>query len=548
MAEPFKYRAFISYSHQDKAWGDWLHKALETYRVPRRLVGRVTRDGAIPRRLFPIFRDREELPTSADLGANISEALQSSRYLIVICSSRSAVSRWVNEEVKAFKAMGREDRILCLIVDGEPNASDRPDSGLRECFPEAVRFRVDAAGQLTTARSEPIAADARPGKDGRHNARLKLIAGLLGVGFDELRQREKRRQIWFRVQAVTVSLALSASAYGVWWKMMQTESLALASKSLELMKSERNDEALKVLLNGVPRAPDALLSRPLVAEALAALDLALARNRLDSVLGGIRYETETIEMSADGRMMATSSRAGTVRLWDTATWNQTRVLFAFERIAGRDPKLGPKQEPERRARPLALHPRMPLVAAGAVDGQVLLFATDTESAAPLRVLRHAGGYAEAATETERRRFHIRSVAFDAGGERLLSASEDATARIWNWQSGELLHLLQHPAPVKAARFDPGGRWVATLCDDDKTRLWNAASGQLLAELPGGGGEYAMLRFDDDGKRLRLAVSTHALRHRFRRSSRSGVGSRWPCAAGLCAARPYAFYFQRRLYA
>ncbi len=75
MADPFKYRAFISYSHQDKAWGDWLHKALETYRVPRRLVGRVTRDGAIPRRLFPIFRDREEPPTSSDLGANISEAL-----------------------------------------------------------------------------------------------------------------------------------------------------------------------------------------------------------------------------------------------------------------------------------------------------------------------------------------------------------------------------------------------------------------------------------------------------------------------------------------
>ncbi len=251
--------------------------------------------------------------------------------------------------------MGREDRILCLIVDGEPNASDRPGSELRECFPEAVRFRVDAAGQLTTVRSEPIAADARPGKDGRHNARLKLIAGLLGVGFDELRQREKRRQFWHRLQALTLELALSASAYGVWWKMMQTESLALASKSLELMKSERNDEALKVLLNGVPRAPDALFSRPLVAEALAALDLALARNRLDSVLGGIRYETETIEMSADGRMMATSSRDGTVRLWDTATWNQTRVLFAFERIAGRDPKLGPKQEPERRARPLAPH-------------------------------------------------------------------------------------------------------------------------------------------------------------------------------------------------
>ena len=44
MTGEFKYWAFISYSHQDKAWGDWLHKALETYRVPKRIVGRASRE------------------------------------------------------------------------------------------------------------------------------------------------------------------------------------------------------------------------------------------------------------------------------------------------------------------------------------------------------------------------------------------------------------------------------------------------------------------------------------------------------------------------
>ena len=38
-------------------------------------------------------------------------------------------------------------------------------------------------------------------------------------------------------------------------------------------------------------------------------------------------------------------------------------------------------------------------------------------------------------------------------------------RIWDWQRGALLQLLQHPAPVKAALFDPSGRLVATVCDD-----------------------------------------------------------------------------------
>jgi hypothetical protein len=47
MAE-FKYWAFLSYSHRDKKWGDWLHKALETYRIPRRLIGKESRDGKVP--------------------------------------------------------------------------------------------------------------------------------------------------------------------------------------------------------------------------------------------------------------------------------------------------------------------------------------------------------------------------------------------------------------------------------------------------------------------------------------------------------------------
>ena len=61
MDDSFKYRAFISYSHADSKWAAWLHKSLETYRVPKHLVGRVTAFGPIPERLAPVFRDREEL-------------------------------------------------------------------------------------------------------------------------------------------------------------------------------------------------------------------------------------------------------------------------------------------------------------------------------------------------------------------------------------------------------------------------------------------------------------------------------------------------------
>jgi tetratricopeptide (TPR) repeat protein len=189
-----KYRAFISYSHRDGRWANWLHAALETYRPPKPLVGRVTPRGEVPKRLTPIFKDREELPSAVDLNALVSMALADSACQIVICSPNSAKSRWVNEEILAFKRLGREDRIFSLIVAGEPNATDMAGRAEEECFPPALRFKLGADGALSDVRTEPIAADARPGRDGKYRAALKLIAGVLGVGFDTLRQREQQRR------------------------------------------------------------------------------------------------------------------------------------------------------------------------------------------------------------------------------------------------------------------------------------------------------------------------------------------------------------------
>jgi eukaryotic-like serine/threonine-protein kinase len=194
MADDYKYFAFISYSHADEKWSRWLHGALETYRAPKRLVGRITAHGPVPGRLTPVFRDRDELTGAADLSSTVTAALEASRHLIVICSPSAARSRWVDEEVRAFKRMGRSNRILTLVVDGEPNASTRPGQESQDCFAPSLRFELDPDDGLSTRAVEPIAADLRPGKDGRSNAKLKLIGGLLGVGFDELKQREHRRQ------------------------------------------------------------------------------------------------------------------------------------------------------------------------------------------------------------------------------------------------------------------------------------------------------------------------------------------------------------------
>lgn len=209
----FKYWAFISYSHRDEAWARWLHRALETYRIPKQLARRpATRDGGPSAdRIYPVFRDRDELSGGYDLGEKITSALYQSRFLLVICSPYAAASRHVQQEIDIFENFGREKRVLCLIVDGEPGASASHQTASQECFPLAVRTRRTPGGELVAR--EPIAADVRQGKDGRTNAKLKLLAEMLGVSLDDLKQRERGRRVRRRFQiAAAIAGACAAVA------------------------------------------------------------------------------------------------------------------------------------------------------------------------------------------------------------------------------------------------------------------------------------------------------------------------------------------------
>ncbi|MFN7176359.1 MAG: toll/interleukin-1 receptor domain-containing protein, partial [Thermaurantiacus sp.] len=189
-----RYLAFLSYSSRDRAHAESLHRRLEGYRVPRRLVGQETGLGPVPARLYPIFRDRDELAASGDLGRDLQEALAESRFLIVLASPAAAASQWVNEEIRTFKSLHGENRVLVLVLAGEPGASAVSEHASEEAFPEALRHRVGPDGAILDIPAEPIAADARPDGDGPRLALLKLVAGLTGVRLDDLVQREAQRR------------------------------------------------------------------------------------------------------------------------------------------------------------------------------------------------------------------------------------------------------------------------------------------------------------------------------------------------------------------
>jgi tetratricopeptide (TPR) repeat protein len=254
-----QYSAFISYSHADSNIAQWLQHSIERFTIPKSLVGRETGRGHVPKKLGRCFRDRDELATSADLSSEIQAALAVSRNLIVVCSPAAAISPWVEREIVEFKKLHGAERVFALIASGEPFAT--PELSAKECFPRALRFQLGPDGFLSDLPAEPIAADIRPGKETRRAALLKIIAGILGVGLDELVRREaQRRRRVFAIglgAALTVAtgvgtLALVAQSQSEKARQRRTESDGMVGYMIDTLlrdveRTGRLNDVLKVL-------------------------------------------------------------------------------------------------------------------------------------------------------------------------------------------------------------------------------------------------------------------------------------------------------------
>lgn len=256
----FRYKAFISYSHADRKHAEWLLKALEAYKVPKSLIGRHTENGAIPARLSPIFRDRDELPAAHKLTDRLFQALRASEYLIVLCSPRSARSKLVNREIVEFKKTHGDGRVLCMIIEGTPFA-DNPEE---ECFPEALRHSFMADGKKAGLSAEGLAADLRPEGDGKRMALQKIIAGMLGVGLNDIVRRDEQRKnqkiMIIGVTAVLSIAVLSGLVYQAQHaklEALKAQTLAIKhSKNLEFAQ-QKGEEVVSFLMTTVYRELEA---------------------------------------------------------------------------------------------------------------------------------------------------------------------------------------------------------------------------------------------------------------------------------------------------
>ena len=261
-----KYYAFISYSRKDIQDAKWIHSSLEKFHIPTKLP-RPADAEPIPKplRCFRDINDLDVMPESFVKG--IENALESSKYLVVVCSPNSAKSNadgnhYVDWEIKKYIEIHGIDyaknHILPVIIDGEISNNTKEN----ECLPPSLY----SFGDDFLQHNFPIlnyGEDKILSKESKNDFILKILSFLLQVQYSVLNDRylkeQKRKRNIFLGAAISLSVifALISVYAGFGWKnasknlafvyytqansLMETndvsKALAYYNKSLQLDKN-----------------------------------------------------------------------------------------------------------------------------------------------------------------------------------------------------------------------------------------------------------------------------------------------------------------------
>lgn len=334
MDKSYKYDAFISYRHTklDKAVAIKLQKLLESYAPP---------GSAAPKNFkkWRVFRDESELPTSSNLSDHIREALENSRFLIVICSETTKESRWCLEEISYFKELhdGSNANIITLVTSGTP-AEVFPDEICTELVAET---NDDGKIEYHTRVTEPLAANIASSTEKKTLSKLKrellrIAAPMLGCGYDTLYKRSQRRtqrRIISAIALVTAAVFLFGIYSSAMLMKINQQKSQLESRNRELNDAnsrlaEKNSEVLASqaemylekgnVYSAVKSATDALHSEngsiiknpkaeKILAEAMGVYSFGNRTTHRTIKLSG---DAEMLKFSADGsRIIASDSNS-----------------------------------------------------------------------------------------------------------------------------------------------------------------------------------------------------------------------------------------------
>jgi WD40 repeat protein len=197
--------------------------------------------------------------------------------------------------------------------------------------------------------------------------------------------------------------------------------------------------------------------------------------------GGHTALVSQVLFRREGREIITVSRDKTIRIWDAATGAPLRTLR---------PPIGKGAV------------GMLFAAALSPDGETLAVAgfADSKRSLPIYLI----GLVDGQIQRVLRGHHdaILCLAFDAQGKWLASACADASAWVWNRQTGVCVQVLKgHTKEVYSVSFAPQGDRLATASYDKTARIWDVNTGASLHTLSGHKAEVRASAWTKDGQRL-----------------------------------------------
>jgi hypothetical protein len=211
-SDPPRFAASICYQHggEDERLAVRLQRGLERYRIPAHLAPDTS---AHRSRQFTISRDKTDLDSHAILETGLRSRVESSRFLIVICSPRSASSPYVADEVRWFVENGRENDIIPLIIEGAPVPADKTEE---ERYPPTLPLRI-------------LGIDAREG--GEDETLIKVVARLQRVEYAFLYQRHLRARRRSMIKALALAASVLAVVGGLAFWVLSAERQAVAERN-----------------------------------------------------------------------------------------------------------------------------------------------------------------------------------------------------------------------------------------------------------------------------------------------------------------------------
>ena len=208
-----EYFAFVSYRSSDEKWAKWLQEKIEGYRLPTTIQNE---NDALPKtKLRPCFRYHTDIQPN-ELKTELRNKLEQSKFLLVICSPRSAKSQWVGAEIDTFVQLGRRDRIIPIIVEGVPYSGD-PET---ECYNPMLLKHFPHSDNIEEDR-EILGVNINEEGSGsaymkRERAVMQVVSRMLNVSFDRIWQRQRRRIIRRTIYSVLGTILVLAALIAVW--------------------------------------------------------------------------------------------------------------------------------------------------------------------------------------------------------------------------------------------------------------------------------------------------------------------------------------------